>query len=128
MKKFYLIITALVLLLGSAHAQDEACGTNFDGSTAYCANDAGWYCSFAVESEFGMKYCVNVFDDPTNCGWVGNVCPTGLNTCWNGTCMACEPGFDDCDDYGVIFNAVQPQPPLMSRMFQLRSKQKLWLI
>jgi hypothetical protein len=43
----------------------------------------------------------NLNEDENNCGWCGNICPTGGDTyeCENGLCVItqCNPGWEDCD-------------------------------
>jgi hypothetical protein len=111
MKKVFLIVIAIAAMAGMSNALQVAqpCGINRDGSTASCVNDAGSYCSNDQANPFVLD-CVNVWDDPENCGWVGLVCPTGLKFCSNGTCMESDP----MDDYCIGGNqpSTKPQAPL----------------
>ncbi len=107
MKKVLLIVIVIAVMAGMSNALQVAqpCGINKGGSTASCANDAGWYCSNDQTNLFG-PHCVNIWNDPENCGWVGLVCPTGLKFCSNGACMEVDP----MDDYRIGGNQSSAKP------------------
>jgi hypothetical protein len=72
-----------------------------DPSNCLCA------CPHPADTQCGANPCVNVNNDPHNCGACSHRCPTG-NSCVGGMCQCTVPGQIPCPSTGECFD---PCPP-----------------
>jgi len=65
-----------------------ACSHSCPATATETATCTAGVCGFTCVAPYDGATCtINKSNDPSNCGTVGNVCPTG-DTCTNGTCSA----------------------------------------